>query len=38
MRADISGVQNLIDWFPKLDTLVLTGQRIKKEFKENLRN
>jgi hypothetical protein len=37
-RPDISGVQNQTVQFAKLDTLILRGQRIKKEFRENLKN
>jgi hypothetical protein len=37
-RSDISGLQNRIVQFTKPDIPVLTGRRIKKEFRENLRN
>jgi hypothetical protein len=37
-RSNIFGVQNRTIQFEKLDTPVLTGQRIKKEFRGNLRN
>jgi hypothetical protein len=37
-RPDISGVQNRTIRFAKPDTLVLTGMRIKKEFREDFRN
>jgi hypothetical protein len=37
-RLDISGVKNQIVRFTKLDTPILTGQRIMGELRENLRN
>jgi hypothetical protein len=37
-RPDISDVQNRTVRFAKPDTPVLIGQRIKKEFRENLWN
>jgi hypothetical protein len=37
-RLEISGVKNQIVRFTKLDTPILTGQRIMEELRENLRN
>jgi hypothetical protein len=37
-RPDIVDVQNRIVQFEKPDTPVLTGQRIMKNFRENLRS
>jgi hypothetical protein len=37
-RSGISGDQNRIVWFVKLDTLILTAMRIKRKFRENLRS
>jgi hypothetical protein len=37
-RPDIFGVQNRTVQFAKPYTPILIGERIKKEFKENLRN